>query len=97
MIDVPMDRFRDALEVDERSAWLNTAHQGRLPRRAARALEEDVRSSLVVVEPLAEPAGSIVARLTEAGIHVAHRRGRIRVSPHLYNTAAEIDRLLDLL
>jgi len=58
---------------------------------------EDVRSSLVVVEPLEEPATAVFERLTAAGVHVAHRRGRIRVSPHLYNTADELDRLLELL
>lgn len=57
----------------------------------------DSRSSLVVVEPVAEPAAAVFERLRAAGLHVAHRRGRIRISPHLYNTAHDIDRLLDLL
>jgi selenocysteine lyase/cysteine desulfurase len=58
---------------------------------------DQVRSSLVVVEPLEETAGAVFERLAAAGVHVAHRRGRIRVSPHLYNTADEIDRALELL
>lgn len=37
------------------------------------------------------------ARLAEAGIDVALRRGKLRVSAHLYNTADEIDRLLEVL
>lgn len=58
---------------------------------------DDARSSLVVLEPLREPAAAVFERLRAAGVHVAHRRGRIRVSPHLYNTDHEIDRALDAL
>jgi cysteine desulfurase / selenocysteine lyase len=58
---------------------------------------EEVRSPLVVVEPLREASGELYERLAAAGVHVAHRRGRIRISPHLYNTADEIDRTLELL
>ncbi|HZD78772.1 MAG TPA: aminotransferase class V-fold PLP-dependent enzyme [Actinomycetota bacterium] len=58
---------------------------------------EDVRSPLVVVEPLQEASGEVFARLATAGVHVAHRRGRIRISPHLYNTPDEINRALELL
>ncbi len=36
----------------------------------------------------------IVRSLGERGIMVAHRAGRLRVSPHFYNTLDEIDRLL---
>lgn len=58
---------------------------------------DDVRSSLVVLEPLRESVEAVFERLRAAGVHVARRRGRIRVSPHLYNTAPEIDRALDAL
>jgi selenocysteine lyase/cysteine desulfurase len=58
---------------------------------------EDVRSPLVVVEPLGEASGEVFERLAVAGVHVAHRRGRIRISPHLYNTPDEIDRALEVL
>jgi selenocysteine lyase/cysteine desulfurase len=58
---------------------------------------EDVRSSLVMVESLREPAPQLFERLSRDGVYVAHRRGRIRISPHLYNTPSEIDRLLELL
>jgi selenocysteine lyase/cysteine desulfurase len=57
---------------------------------------EDCRSPLVVLEPLAEPAGNVFERLAGAGVYVAHRRGRIRISPHLYNTPGDIDRALEL-
>jgi cysteine desulfurase / selenocysteine lyase len=36
-------------------------------------------------------------RLAAAGVDVALRRGRLRVSPHLYNTEADIDRALEVL
>ena len=58
---------------------------------------EDVRSPLVVVEPLGEASGEVFERLAAAGVHVAHRRGRIRISPHLYNTPDEVNRALELL
>lgn len=58
---------------------------------------ESARSSLVLVEPFDEPAADVFDRLTAAGVHVAHRRGRIRLSPHLYNSPAEIDRALEIL
>jgi hypothetical protein len=40
------DRFRREFELEESSIWLNTAHQGRLPRSAADALAEAVRWKL---------------------------------------------------
>jgi len=57
----------------------------------------DNRSSLIVIEPLDESTEAVVERLTAAHVYVAQRRGRLRISPHLYNTQHEIDRLLDLL
>jgi cysteine desulfurase/selenocysteine lyase len=38
---------------------------------------------------------ALVDRLREQGIVIAFRGGRCRVSPHFYNTAADIDRLLE--
>ncbi len=39
----------------------------------------------------------LVRRLREAGIVVNQRAGRLRVSPHAYNTPQELDRLVELL
>jgi selenocysteine lyase/cysteine desulfurase len=36
-------------------------------------------------------------RCRDAGIVINHRAGRLRVSPHCYNTIEEIDRLMDVL
>jgi cysteine desulfurase/selenocysteine lyase len=43
---LPGERFREEFECEEHSVWLNTAHQGRLPKRAARALAEAVQWKL---------------------------------------------------
>jgi selenocysteine lyase/cysteine desulfurase len=54
------------------------------------------RRSSIVALSRGDPGanGRIVADLTERGIDVALRGGRIRVSPHLYNSLAEIDALV---
>jgi cysteine desulfurase / selenocysteine lyase len=62
------------------------------PRRGA------ARSALVVFgdhRPQRNPP--LHEALTAAGVDVAFRRGRLRVSPHLYNTEADIDRALEVL
>jgi cysteine desulfurase / selenocysteine lyase len=56
------------------------------------------RSTLAVLGP-AETGRTeeLYRRLDAAGVDVALRRGRLRVSPHLHNTAADIDRALEVL
>ena len=44
----------------------------------------------------AEPRG-LVSRCRDEGVIINHRAGRLRISPHCYNTRGEIDRLMDLL
>lgn len=57
-------------------------------------------------EPVAAPGSPIVsvpglgarqARLSEAGVEVSDRAGNLRAAFHLYNTPADVDRLLDAL
>ena len=46
------------------------------------------------------PDGSTEDRhrqLAEAGVDAAYREGNLRLSVHLFNTPAEVDRALDLL
>ena len=41
------------------------------------------------------PAAEVMKRCRAAGVVVNIRAGRVRVSPHAYNTEDEIDRFLD--
>lgn len=41
--------------------------------------------------------GAVVRRCRDAGVVVNRRAGRLRVSPHAYNTSEELDRLIALL
>jgi cysteine desulfurase / selenocysteine lyase len=56
------------------------------------------RSILVFVSHR-DPArnAEIHRRLKEQGVEVAHRLGKLRISPHLHNTAADVDRVLEVL
>jgi selenocysteine lyase/cysteine desulfurase len=60
-----------------------------------RAAAPDQRTAIVMIRH-ADPAGA-VRRLAERGIIVDHRPGFVRVSPHFYNTAEEVDRCVDVL
>jgi cysteine desulfurase/selenocysteine lyase len=55
------------------------------------------RSGINTFRHPGRPAETLVSRLREAGILCAQRQGWTRVSPHLYNTLEEIERLLDVL
>lgn len=72
------------------------------------ALADRFRAGLVSLgrEPLPAPGSPIVSvpglgglqpELAEAGIQVSNRAGNLRASFHLYNTADDVDRLLDAL
>ena len=53
-------------------------------------------SGIVSLTGIADPAAA-VRRCRSAGVIVNHRAGRVRVSPHAYNTFEEIDRLINVL
>ncbi|MEQ1569852.1 MAG: aminotransferase class V-fold PLP-dependent enzyme [Myxococcota bacterium] len=55
------------------------------------------RSASVVFEPAGGDPAGLVARLAERGIVVSCRRGRLRASPHFYNTTGELDQLVQAL
>ncbi|MBX6365290.1 MAG: aminotransferase class V-fold PLP-dependent enzyme [Gemmatimonadetes bacterium] len=57
------------------------------------APDADARSAIVMIAD-ADPAGA-VAHLAERGIIVDWRPGFVRISPHFYNTEAEIDRVVE--
>ena len=55
------------------------------------------KSAIVsVLVPGANPQ-EIKKRCRDQGVVINHRAGRLRVSPHAYNTVEELDRLIDLL
>jgi selenocysteine lyase/cysteine desulfurase len=54
------------------------------------------KSGIVSLETPREPA-AVVKQCRREGIVVNHRSGRLRVSPHCYNTLEEIDRLVHIL
>lgn len=56
------------------------------------------RSTLVFVSHReSERNLDIFETLRREGVHISYRRGQLRVAPHLFNTEADIDRLLDVL
>ncbi|MEU1515338.1 aminotransferase class V-fold PLP-dependent enzyme [Streptomyces sp. NPDC005811] len=72
------------------------------------ALADRFRAGLASLghEPVPAPGSAIVSvpglgarqpELSEAGIEVSNRAGHLRASFHLYNTPADVDRLLDAL
>ena len=55
------------------------------------------RSTMAVLEPRGRSGAEAMSRLASAQIDVAERRGRTRISPHLYNSIDDIDRVLAVL
>lgn len=49
---------------------------------------------ITAIHPEHDPE-EVVRQLAERGVVVAARAGRFRVSPHFYNTAGEVDRMLE--
>ena len=68
------------------------------PWRVFGRITPESRSGIVSLEP---PPGRDVVEvarvLRESGVVVNRRAGRLRVSPHAYNSVEEIDRLVGLL
>jgi selenocysteine lyase/cysteine desulfurase len=52
-------------------------------------------SGIVTAVPAGRSAEELVKRLNERGVVVAARAGRLRIAPHFYNTADEIERCLE--
>ena len=55
------------------------------------------RSGIICFRHPSLDAATLAARLQEAGIIVSARGDVIRVSPHFYNSEADLERLLDAL
>lgn len=54
-------------------------------------------SPIVAATHAERSPAEVVAKLKERGVIAAHRSGRLRISPHFYNTIDEVDALLDAL
>ena len=66
--------------------------------RVVSALESERRSNLLsIAAATPEATRTAFDRLTAAGVRAGLRERAIRFSPHVYNTAEEIDRVLELL
>jgi selenocysteine lyase/cysteine desulfurase len=59
--------------------------------------ERGEASSIVAATHPSLSSPAIVAKLRERDILVAHRSGRLRISPHFYTTEEELDRLFAVL
>jgi selenocysteine lyase/cysteine desulfurase len=59
--------------------------------------EAAARSGLLLFDQPAHASASLLKILTDAGVAAALRAGRIRFSPHFYNTDAEIEAAVDAL
>jgi selenocysteine lyase/cysteine desulfurase len=60
--------------------------------------EEPARSTLLLIgHPDPERVPAAFAALAHAGVDIAHRAGSLRISPHVFNSAADVDRALDVL
>ena len=57
---------------------------------------EDKSGIVSLVAPRIDPI-QLVRSFKKQGVVINQRAGRLRISPHFYNTDAEIDRLIDLL
>lgn len=44
-----------------------------------------------------DDAAAVTAELLRAGVHVVEKMGRVRVSPHFYNSTADVDRFAEAL
>jgi selenocysteine lyase/cysteine desulfurase len=65
--------------------------------RSPRAPGAGERSGIVIFDSTNHDTAAMFERLTQAGIVVSVRSGGLRVSPHVYNTEAEIGHLLSAL
>jgi selenocysteine lyase/cysteine desulfurase len=86
----PKEVERRVLDLTERAA-VGLAERG---FRLVSSREPGETSGIVTAVHPQHAADDLVRRLAEQGVGVAARAGRLRVSPHFYNTEEEVDRML---
>jgi selenocysteine lyase/cysteine desulfurase len=65
--------------------------------QVASSTEPADRSGIVAIERSGVDPARAARRLREQGIVTANRRGKLRISPHVYNNQEDLDRLADAL
>jgi selenocysteine lyase/cysteine desulfurase len=81
-----LDRAERVREVAQRAGW--RLHGSQHP--------QDVSSIVVLEHPSRDP-GAVVRAGRQRGVAIAARRGRLRISPHMYNDDDDLRRLSELL
>jgi selenocysteine lyase/cysteine desulfurase len=83
--------------IEERLQMLTDRLADGLRNTGVRMPERHLRAPhiLSLKFPRGIPEG-LIERLAEERVHVAPRLGRIRISPHVYNDEADVDRFLDV-
>jgi selenocysteine lyase/cysteine desulfurase len=87
-----VDRIQEAI-----SALASRAENGAVQAGAEPVRGTDRVGHLIGIRPGAGARGHLVAALAEANVYVSVRGDAIRVAPHVFNTDADIDRLLDVI
>jgi selenocysteine lyase/cysteine desulfurase len=59
-----------------------------------RVPDQRVRAPHVLSLGFSEDPAGVIAALADEQIHVAARLGRMRISPHVYNDEADVDRFV---
>jgi selenocysteine lyase/cysteine desulfurase len=77
--------------------WLTEADQALTRRGLTPGPEPGRRAGILTFQPPSGTAEEFVARALAASVHVSARRGRVRISPHLYSGEPELSALLQLL
>ena len=88
-----------AVEREKRVLWLSGYLIRKLREKGLRVLTPEAaneRAGIVTFVPR-EPPEAVNLRLHGAGVRISLREGMLRVSPHFYNTLADLDLLLELL
>jgi cysteine desulfurase/selenocysteine lyase len=78
------------------TAWLAEAEKALAAAGLDPGPPPEVRSVILTFRPKAGSAEELVTRARRAGVVLAPRRGRVRISPHFYNGETELAALLDV-
>src|SRR5262249_5791465 len=81
----------------EISAWTSRAEDGAVQAGAEAVPRSDRVGHMIGIRLLAGIGATLVSALAAASVSVSVRGDAIRVAPHLFNTSADIDRLLEVL